>query len=154
MAPSTRIYLLSPLLVGLAATFCTVIIHGLMLGSIIARVRRDFELKLVGVRFWSDILFVAGVTLLAFSAHLIEIGLWAIVLELCHVFSDFALSFYYSAVNYTSLGDNPSVMTGRWRLLGALEAGDGMLMFGVSTAMIFAVIQRLIQVRFVEPPGA
>jgi len=33
-------------------------------------------------------------------------------------------------------------------LLGPLEAADGMLMFGVSTAMIFAVIQRLIQTRY------
>ena len=149
---SNHISLLSPLLVGLAAAFCTVIVHGLMIGVIIARVRRDFELRLVGVRFWSDLLFVAGVTLLAFAAHLLEIGLWALVLKFCGVFSDFALCFYYSAVNYTSLGDNPALMAARWRLLGALEAGDGMLMFGVSTAMIFAVIQRLIQSRFTEPP--
>jgi len=148
-----HISLLRPLLVGLAAAFCTVIIHGLMLGAIITRVRRDFELRLVGVRFWSDLLFVAGVTLLAFAAHLVEIGLWATVLKLFGVFSDFATCFYYSAVNYTTLGDNPGVIAARWRLLGALEAGDGMLMFGVSTAMIFAVIQRLIQSRYTAPPG-
>jgi hypothetical protein len=32
-------------------------------------------------------------------------------------------------------------------LLGPLEAADGSLMFGVSTAMIFTVILRLIQSR-------
>jgi hypothetical protein len=31
--------------------------------------------------------------------------------------------------------------------LGPLEAADGMLMFGVTTAMIFAVIQRLVQAK-------
>jgi hypothetical protein len=31
-----------------------------------------------------------------------------------------------------------------------MEAADGMLMFGVSTAIIFAVIQRLIEARFVD----
>jgi hypothetical protein len=41
-------------------------------------------------------------------------------------------------------------MTPSWRLLGPLEAADGMLMFGVSTAMIFAVILLLIQIRFVD----
>jgi hypothetical protein len=41
-------------------------------------------------------------------------------------------------------------MTPSWRLLGPLEAANGMLMFGVSTAMIFAVIQRLIQARFLD----
>jgi len=41
-------------------------------------------------------------------------------------------------------------MTSSWKLLGPMEAADGMLMFGVSTAIIFAVIQRLIETRFVD----
>jgi hypothetical protein len=39
-------------------------------------------------------------------------------------------------------------MSPSWKLLGPLEAADGALMFGVSTAMIFAVIQRLILERY------
>jgi len=39
-------------------------------------------------------------------------------------------------------------MSPKWRLLGPLEAANGILMFGVSTAMIFAVMLRLTQVRF------
>jgi hypothetical protein len=41
-------------------------------------------------------------------------------------------------------------LTPSWRMLGPLEATDGMLMFGVSTAIIFSLIQRLIQDRFVD----
>jgi hypothetical protein len=41
-------------------------------------------------------------------------------------------------------------MTPSWRLLGPLEAANGALMFGVSTAIIFAVMQRLIEARFVD----
>jgi len=41
-------------------------------------------------------------------------------------------------------------MTPSWRLLGPLEAVDGMLMFGVTTAMIFAVIQRLVKTRYAD----
>jgi hypothetical protein len=41
-------------------------------------------------------------------------------------------------------------MSPAWRLLGPVEAANGMLMFGVSTAMIFAVIQRLIEARFAD----
>jgi hypothetical protein len=41
-------------------------------------------------------------------------------------------------------------MTPSWRFLGPLEAASGLLMFGVSTAMIFAVIQRLLLTRFVD----
>jgi hypothetical protein len=33
-------------------------------------------------------------------------------------------------------------------MLGPIEATNGLLMFGVSTATIFAVIQRLVEKRF------
>jgi hypothetical protein len=59
-------------------------------------------------------------------------------------------AFDYSAENYTTLGDGDVVMSAAWKLLGPLEATDGMLLFGVSTAMIFAIIQRLVQSRYPE----
>ena len=52
---------------------------------------------------------------------------------------------YHSAVNYTTLGYGDVIMTPAWRMLGPLEAANGMVMFGVSTAIIFVVIQRLVQ---------
>jgi hypothetical protein len=50
-------------------------------------------------------------------------------------------------MNYTSLGYGDVVMSNSWKLLGPLETANGMLMFGVSTAIIFAVMQRLFQTR-------
>ena len=41
-------------------------------------------------------------------------------------------------------------MSPQWRLLGPLEAANGILMFGVSTAMIFTLILRLTQTRFLD----
>jgi hypothetical protein len=41
-------------------------------------------------------------------------------------------------------------MSSSWKLLGPLEAADGALMFGVSTAMIFAAISRFVLARFVD----
>ena len=38
-------------------------------------------------------------------------------------------------------------MSPQWRLLAPIEAADGMLMFAFSTAIVVAVIQRLIQPR-------
>jgi hypothetical protein len=57
------------------------------------------------------------------------------------------MAYDHSAVNYTTLGYGNVVMTPKWRLLGPLEAANGMLLFGVSTALIFAVILRILQVR-------
>jgi hypothetical protein len=81
---------------------------------------------------------------------LVEIALWALLFKICGEFPDFGAAFDHSAVNYTTLGYGDVIMTPSWRLLGPLEAANGMLMFGVSTAMIFAVILRLIQARFLD----
>jgi hypothetical protein len=48
------------------------------------------------------------------------------------------------------LGYGDLIMTPSWKLLGPLEAANGALMFGVSTAMIFAVAQRLMQAKFAD----
>jgi hypothetical protein len=150
VAPPNQINLLNPLLVGVATTFCTIIVHALFLGMIIWIVRRDLLLGRVGVRFLTDTIFITWVTILALAVHLVEIGVWALSLELCGEFTNFAAAYYHSAVNYTTLGDSAFAMTARWRLLAAVEAGNGMLMFGITTAAVFAVIQRLLQRRFGE----
>lgn len=68
----------------------------------------------------------------------------------CGEFADFGIAYYHSAVNYTSLGYGDLIMSPSWKLLRPLETENGMLLFGVSTAMIFAVIQRLVEARFVD----
>ena len=151
MASPNQIYLLDPLLVGVATAFCTIIVHAIFLGMVIWIVRRDLQLGRVGVRFLTDTIFVTWVILLALAVHLIEVGMWALSLELCGEFSNFAAAYYHSGVNYTTLGDSAFAMTARWRVLAPLEAGNGMLMFGITTAAIFAVIQRLLQHRFGDP---
>lgn len=95
-----------------------------------------------------DLAIVALAISLAFVAHLIEIALWAVLLIICGEFQEFGSAFYHSAVNYTTLGYGDLLLTPSWRLLGPLEAANGALMFGVSTAMVFAVIQRLLLARF------
>ena len=86
----------------------------------------------------------------AFLAHLIEIALWAGLFVVCGEFQEFGTAYYHSAVNYTTLGYGDLIMSPSWRLLGPLEGADGALMFGVSTAMIFAVTQRLILAQFAD----
>jgi hypothetical protein len=83
-------------------------------------------------------------------AHLIEIALWAAVFMMCGEFHEFGLAYYHSAFNYTTLGYGDLIMSPKWRLPGPLEAANGTLMFGVSTAMIFTLILRLTQVRFLD----
>ena len=59
--------------------------------------------------------------------------------RICGEFPDIGTAYYHPAVNYTTLGYGDLIMTSSWKLLGPMEASDGMLMFGVSTTIIFAV---------------
>jgi hypothetical protein len=40
-----------------------------------------------------------------------------------------------------------------WRMMGALEAADGMLVFGISTAFIFSVMQLYASLIHRQPPS-
>ncbi len=154
MAPSpNEIAILLPLAIGAGTTFCTIVIHALALITIVHFVRHERRDGRAGVRFWRDVIIVGVTVLIALAAHLIEIAAWAEVFILCGEFPHLPPAFYHSAVNYTSLGYGDIVMSASWKLLGPLETVDGMLMFGVSTAMLFAVIQRLLQVRFRDLNG-
>jgi Ion channel len=149
VAPANQISVTGPLLVAVATTFFTIIVHALVLDMIIETVRRYVLGGRAGV-FLRDLTLVMSAMLLALAGHFVEIALWGLSFVLCGEFSNFASALYYSAATYTTVGDSTIVISARWRLLGPLEAADGMLMFGVTTAMIFAVIHRLIQIRLRE----
>jgi hypothetical protein len=150
MREADPIALFIPVAVGSAVVICTILIHALPLSATVSFVQREKRLGHLGVRFHRDMRVVVRIISYAFAAHLLEIALWAALFVLCGEFRDFATAYYHSAVNYTSLGYGDIIMSARWKLLGPLETANGMLLFGVSTAMIFAVIQRLIEARYTE----
>jgi hypothetical protein len=145
-----QISVLIPLGVGIAAVFGTILIQALPLRGTVWFARRERRLGHAGRGFWIDTAIVALVVLGALVAHLSEIALWAVIFVLSGEFVDFGTAYYHSAVNFTTLGYGDIILSPRWGLLGPLEAADGMLMFGVSTAMIFTLIQRLAKARFAE----
>ena len=148
MVQNPQFAILPPLVVGAGAVACTIFIHALALAATINLVRYERKRGRAGAGALIDLAIVAAAISFAFVAHLIEIALWAVLLVICGEFQELGNAFYHSAVNYTTLGYGDLLLTPSWRLLGPLEAANGALMFGVSTAMIFAVIQRLLLTRF------
>jgi hypothetical protein len=147
MNPQQRVDILVPLLVGAISFVCTTVIHALPLGATVNFIRREKCRGRVGASFWIDVSIVVRTISYATAAHLLEVGWWAVLFILCGEFRGIGISYYHSAVNYTTLGYGDIVMSSRWRLLGPLEAANGMLLFGVTTAMVFAVIQKLMETR-------
>ena len=147
MAAPDRVAILLPVGVAVTMAFSTVIIQALGLMAIVRFVRNELRLGRAGVQFWWDVGIIVGATLVALAAHMVAIASWGLVFSLCGEFSQLAKAVYHSGMNYTTLGDSDNLMSPSWRLLAPLEAANGMLMFGVSTTMLFAVIQRLIRTR-------
>jgi hypothetical protein len=145
-----RVAILLPLLVGAGATLGTICIHALAVNGTINFIRHEEKFGRMGTGLWVDLPIVVLVITLSLVAHLIEIALWAGLFIVCGEFQGFGIAYYHSAVNYTTLGYGDLIMTPSWRLLGPLEAADGSLMFGLSAAMAFAVILRLIQTRYAD----
>ena len=150
MMQTHRIAILVPLLVGLVASICAVMIHLLPLRATVNLIRREKTLGRIGTNSWIDMGIFLRVILYASLAHMTEVALWAVLFILCGEFPDFGTAFYHSAVNYTSLGYGDVIMTPSWRLLGPFETANGVLLFGVTTAMIIAVLQRLVEARFAD----
>jgi hypothetical protein len=96
--------------------------------------------------FWMLTRVVFGLLML----HLLQISVWAACYQWDACFPDFATSFYYSATSYSSVGYGDVIPPGNWRIVGSIEAVTGVLMFGWSAGVLFAVVHRLLG-HFVAP---
>jgi Ion channel len=94
--------------------------------------------------FWKGTAVMAIVTMITGVAHLIQIALWAVAFLVCGQVSTFETAFCLSAQNFTAFGYGNVMLSERWRLLSPLEATNGLLFFGLSTAVLFALMSQLI----------
>jgi hypothetical protein len=122
----------------------TVVIHVTGLGLIGERFvgvmvdtvdRRKFMLKF-SVR-------MSGTSLLCTILHGIEGAIWAAAYRFLNAIPDERSAMLYSISAMTSYGHENLFLKPRWQLMGALEALNGMLLFGLTTAFLFAMIQRV-----------
>ena len=136
--------MLLALLVAGGVLIASVLSYAVATALIVYLVVRLIRTGYTGLGFWKNVGIMLIVTLVTGTAHLTQIALWAMAFLMVGAISDFGTAFYYSAENYTALGYGDVVLSGTWRLLGPLEAINGLLLFGLSTGVMFAVMSRLI----------
>jgi predicted outer membrane lipoprotein len=96
--------------------------------------------------------FGYGVLLIAaFSAiitlHMLEVVIWAVFYFGNSLFQDFETALYFSITSYTTIGFGDVVLPRAWRMLGGIEGVTGVLLCGLSTAFVFAIVNAMFQVR-------
>lgn len=129
---------------GLPLIVLTVVIHVLGLGLISHKATRlsarIYERRHPTVAF---VIVVGATTLLATCLHAFEAGLWACAYRTLDALPDFKHAMLYSLNAITSYGHTNLALPDRWHLMGALEALNGWLLFGLTTAFLFAVIEKV-----------
>ena len=79
--------------------------------------------------------------------HVVETSLWATFYYRQNLFTDFETSLYFSMTSFTTIGYGDVLLPRNWRLLGVVEGFSGVLLCGVSTGFVFAVINAMFQFR-------
>jgi hypothetical protein len=87
---------------------------------------------------------IVGVALSLVALHGIEAVLWALAYLQLGAVGTPAGAVLYSLGSMTTLGGSGFALESKWRMMGALEALNGTMLFGISTAFLFSVIQRLL----------
>jgi hypothetical protein len=136
--------MLIPFVVAAVLFFSSLLVYGTAMHLIVRVVVRLIRRGSRELGFWKSTAVMANVAAITAAAHLTQIALWAAVFLLCGQVSTWETSFYLSAQSYTSLGYGDVLLSERWRLLGPLEAINGLLFFGLSTAVLFAIMSELI----------
>ena len=132
-------------LIGAGLVAITVAIHGLGTSGLVRYLAGEF---LDRQGNWSSRRVLYALTIAAIVLvflHTVEIIIWAGVYQVLVQTSelhDFETSVYFSFVTFTTLGYGDITLSEGYRLLSGIQALNGILLVGWSTALMFAVVQK------------
>ncbi len=132
---------IAQLLIGTAMIALTVVVHILGMAGLIEILRRRIQ-PMPSIGFLTMTQTMVVTVLGVFLLHTMEIWCWAILYIGLGEFDGLENALYFSTVTFTTLGSGDITLEARWRLLSSFEAANGIILFGVSTAFIFALIER------------
>jgi hypothetical protein len=136
---------------GVPLIVATVLIHVLGLGVIGKRAIRVPD-RTIERRYPTSVFVtvMGATTLLVIILHALEAAIWAAAYRLLGALPDNKSAMLYSLNAITSYGHTDLNLQVHWHLMGALEALNGWLLFGLTTAFLFGVLEK---VRLLDSPG-
>jgi hypothetical protein len=141
-----RVALLDNWTWGLSLIALTIAIHATGVTFLVS-VLHGFRLRLESRSLGSAHLI--AIVIAAFTAmglvlavlHGIEAAFWAAAYLWLGALDSPGAAILYSVDSMATRGASGLMLQPHWQMMGALEAADGMLLFGISTAFIFTVMQ-------------
>jgi hypothetical protein len=99
----------------------------------------------LGPKPWRTIFLEFSILMIVLMiGNIVQVAFWALLYRALGAFEDFETAVYFSGVTFTTLGYGDVVLHGRMRLLAPLQAANGLMMFGITTALFIAAVQHAI----------
>ena len=140
-------------LIGIGIVAITVVLHALGTIAWVRHLSRRFpEGQGLGqVSGAIDALLTTVVV--ATVLHALQVAIWAIAYIMMLPAGELQTmeeAIYFSFVTFTTLGYGDITLSEGWRILSGMEALNGILLVGWTTALLFAVVQRTWQAMFAK----
>jgi hypothetical protein len=133
--------MITVLVVGLLAMSVCVALQALA-SMLAARYFARATKQPLGPKPWRSIFLQFSILMIVLMiGNIVQVAFWALLYRSLGAFEDFETAVYFSGVTFTSLGYGDVVLSGRMRLLAPLQAANGLMMFGVTTALFIAAVQ-------------
>lgn len=120
---------------------------GVMIGFVLLTIRlvRKAEVHYSDHRpgVWQFFRLLSGAVVLVLMANTVCVWLWASLFRILGVFPTFEEAVYFSMVSFTTVGYGDVVVEHSWRILSGFVAVNGLLAFGVFTAVLIEIIRGL-----------
>jgi hypothetical protein len=133
--------LLEVFAIGAAVLVTITLVHGSVLGYIVRDYRRGARrlLEHANHPFWASLQFGRAV-LLMLVLHVVDMCIWATMLNRLGLVPDVRNSLYFTANSYTTLGYGGMPLGMGWRELSPMMAISGLFTFAWTTSVMFNVV--------------
>jgi len=132
------------LLIGAVASACNITIHALIMVMLVQIAQRTRTMSASRPSLRLIAVMITTVSILM-ASHASEVIVWSLVYDRLDAAPAGTDLIYFAFVNYTTLGYGDITPLERWRLIGPMTAMNGVLLFGWSTAVIFEVLQKVLE---------
>ncbi len=126
----------------LAVSICTVI-QCAFVAILQIFLKKWFDLPRIAHSFVRMTALLSAVTTFLLFGMILQVLVWAFLFVIQGEFESMRVAFYFSMVNFTSLGYGDIILSPERWILGPMEAANGILMLGLSTSALFSLLHRL-----------
>ena len=132
-----------PILIGCVMIIITTIIHSAMTRIVVYMNETQSNSSLAVLQQNHIPVWLTMTVLIIFCATILESVIWTFCYLYIGAIGSLEEALYFSLVTFTTLGYGDIILNENWRLLSSIQAVNGIIIFGWSTAILIATVQRL-----------